>query len=291
MNDSKNARPRAPGWVPGMPLMPGEPGYTLDEARAAVGPGWRNLVDRMWQVLGERVPVVQVKSKQGRLVMYVFNVGGPRPNDPALVERQLAEIEEESLRTPEWPEGPEPQAEDDEDDEDDEDEPHAAAPLWAPAEEAACPECGQLAAVFDTPMVLTDHATGRRWVDELPAGFCKAGHVWWPELTEDVLLQLERPGLEDGHVVHIHTEAGSYYWIVVRDGRYWLGAKNVPHPGHSSEIPEGAWEIERPLPWPPAVGLRFKFVAPVRLRRDDARRVPGGGKITSRVHSVVVEPI
>jgi hypothetical protein len=46
--------------------------YTREEARACVGPGWRDLIDRCWDICNENdVYITQVKEKFGGLRFYV----------------------------------------------------------------------------------------------------------------------------------------------------------------------------------------------------------------------------
>lgn len=69
-------------------------GYTLEEARAAVGPGWRELVERAWRLAAGR-PISQVKEKMGALRVYVGE-------DRAAFYAAFRPLEDESLRTCEW---------------------------------------------------------------------------------------------------------------------------------------------------------------------------------------------
>lgn len=84
----------------------------------------------------------------------------------------------------------------------------------------------------------------------------------------------------------ITTESGSLYRVGLdADGRWWIGGDNVATPT-SRSLADGCWEIEPPAAWPPELGSPLEFRAPARLSREDPRRVPGGGKVTSRVVEV-----
>ncbi len=85
----------------------------------------------------------------------------------------------------------------------------------------------------------------------------------------------------------VRTEAGSVYYLSVdAAGRWWFGGANVPHPG-STALPAGrCWQVEPPVPWPPALGARPRVEAPPGLAADDPARVPHGGKWTSSVRAV-----
>ena len=45
-------------------------GYTLEDAKASVGPGWAKILDQLWADLPSCAVVVQVKEKWGRLRIY-----------------------------------------------------------------------------------------------------------------------------------------------------------------------------------------------------------------------------
>lgn len=79
----------------------------------------------------------------------------------------------------------------------------------------------------------------------------------------------------------IGTRSGSVYYVLERDGRYWLSMANVPNPG-SGRV-EGLWEIDEPDPWPAVIGASLLMPALSTLEHDDPRRIPGGGKFTSVV--------
>lgn len=103
------------------------------------------------------------------------------------------------------------------------------------------------------------------------------------------IMEGEIPGLRSRW--RIRTETGSIYHVSLsEDGRWWLGADNVPNPT-SRSLADGCWEIQRPAPWPPVPGRSLRLLAPADLSLGDPARVPGGGKITSRVVDVEPETI
>lgn len=83
------------------------------------------------------------------------------------------------------------------------------------------------------------------------------------------------------------TRSGSIY-RVARDGQggWWMSADNVPSPTSVRLNPDRWWRISAPRPWPPELGERLELMAPESLDRDDPRRVPGGGKVTSLVRVI-----
>lgn len=83
------------------------------------------------------------------------------------------------------------------------------------------------------------------------------------------------------------THSGSVY-RVARDGQggWWMSADNVPSATSLRLDPNRWWRISAPSPWPPELGERLELMAPEGLDRDDARRVPGGGKVTSLVRVI-----
>lgn len=84
----------------------------------------------------------------------------------------------------------------------------------------------------------------------------------------------------------ITTESGSLYRFGLdADGRWWVSGDNVASPT-SSSLADGSWEIAPPAAWPPELGSPLEFRAPARLSRENPKRVPGGGKVTSRVVEV-----
>jgi hypothetical protein len=84
----------------------------------------------------------------------------------------------------------------------------------------------------------------------------------------------------------VRTLSGSLYRVAVdAQGRWWVSGDNIPSCS-SSSLADGCWEIQPPSPWPPALGMPLRFVAPSHLFPGDAERVPGGGKVTSAVVAV-----
>lgn len=86
---------------------------------------------------------------------------------------------------------------------------------------------------------------------------------------------------------YVTTRTGSVYEIVESARpEFFVRVENIPN-AHSCAIdPERWWRIEAPDPWPPRVGLPLALFALSTLARDDAERIPGGGKITSPVRAV-----
>ena len=83
----------------------------------------------------------------------------------------------------------------------------------------------------------------------------------------------------------IRTRSGSVYTVAHdRDGKWWLGGRNVANP-FSTALPPGLWEIEPPQPWPPIIGLPLIMLAPTLWATDNPKRIPGGGKVTSPVEA------
>lgn len=87
-----------------------------------------------------------------------------------------------------------------------------------------------------------------------------------------------------GASYEVETVAGSTYRFRhdADNGTWWVSADNVPNPA-SRSLADGEWEIAKPWPWPPVVGLPVDFRARASLGVDAPERVPGGGKATSRV--------
>lgn len=84
----------------------------------------------------------------------------------------------------------------------------------------------------------------------------------------------------------IKTESGSVYKVRSdSDGCYWLSGENVPS-FSSVAVPEGEWQIDRPTPWPIAIGQPLQMVSAFYLAFEHPERIPGGGKLTSPVVSV-----
>lgn len=80
------------------------------------------------------------------------------------------------------------------------------------------------------------------------------------------------------------TESGSLYFLREEGGKWWLCAKNVPNERSKLLGTVSWWEIEKPNPWPPRRGHSLGmwstlFLEPV----NTPNRMPGGGKVTSRV--------
>lgn len=78
------------------------------------------------------------------------------------------------------------------------------------------------------------------------------------------------------------TQSGSAYQLR-RDaaGVWWLRADTVPSRHSVRLTPTVEWEVDVLIP--PTVGKRAHLYAPAHLDRDDPRRMPGGGKVTSPI--------
>lgn len=86
-------------------------------------------------------------------------------------------------------------------------------------------------------------------------------------------------------ITTVKTTTGSIYRIEERaDGTWWFSADNVPNPTSARVI--GAWQIIRPAPWPPVLGVGLYLLADPVLLKGDLTRVPGGGKVTTPVVEV-----
>jgi len=79
------------------------------------------------------------------------------------------------------------------------------------------------------------------------------------------------------------TNSGSRFWFFrYRDERWWMSAHNRPN-AYSARLSPAAWYPVAVLTgWPPRTGEPMIFEA----RGRGARRVPGGGRVTSCVHVV-----
>lgn len=92
-------------WAPGLQLPPGTSGYTLAEARSAVGPGWAVLVDAAHRrVTDAGYSVCQVKQKLAGLRVYFDRRTDPPPEGVQVrsartLYRYLAWLESISRRT------------------------------------------------------------------------------------------------------------------------------------------------------------------------------------------------
>jgi len=92
-------------WVPGMFLAHRTAGYTLAEARSAVGPGWAALVDGAYRRLTDAAcKIVQVKEKLAGLRIYYHWPIAPLPDGVQLrsartLSRYLGWLEHKSLHT------------------------------------------------------------------------------------------------------------------------------------------------------------------------------------------------
>lgn len=92
-----------------------------------------------------------------------------------------------------------------------------------------------------------------------------------------------------GQVTVVQTESGSVYRFR-RDpaGRWWVRAANRAS-AYSSPIPENLeYQVLQPKPWPPELFSILVFFSAVH-DRTSPRRIPGGGKVTSRVISIDLE--
>ena len=86
----------------------------------------------------------------------------------------------------------------------------------------------------------------------------------------------------------IITRSGSTYYVRELDGRFWLSGANVASES-SRPLHDGAWQITRPLPWPPIIGRPVVFLPLARFNIvGHPERLPGGGKNTSTVTDVRV---
>lgn len=92
----------------------------------------------------------------------------------------------------------------------------------------------------------------------------------------------------------ITTESGSIYHVMYDDnGQWWMRGDNKAteqsvHIGLSTW-----WKITTPRPWPPYIGLGLVTRSALQeLPFDTPGRMPGGGKNTSPVVSVVeIDPV
>lgn len=89
----------------------------------------------------------------------------------------------------------------------------------------------------------------------------------------------------------VTTESGSTYRVCEENDRFFLRANNVPNP-NSVAIPDREWEVVPQdftvFAWPPVVGQCMYLSCIHELDRDHPDRMPGGGKITSRVKEIVI---
>lgn len=86
----------------------------------------------------------------------------------------------------------------------------------------------------------------------------------------------------------LHTETGSTYELRVgEDGTFWFGGNNVPNPV-SRPLDGRLWRVQRPVPFPPLLGEPLFVAAPPELECDDPTRIPGGGKLTSRITAILI---
>lgn len=86
-------------------------------------------------------------------------------------------------------------------------------------------------------------------------------------------------------ITTVKTETGSIYRIEERqDGTWWFSAENIPNPTSARVV--GAWQIVRPTPWPPVLGVGLYLLVDPALPKTDPTRVPGGGKVTTPVVEV-----
>jgi hypothetical protein len=101
-NSARNARTC---WAPGLALPYGATGYTLKEARSAVGSGWAVLVDAAYRrVTDAGYSICQVKEKFAGLRVYFYGPINPPPEGVQLrsartLYRYLAWLETTSRRT------------------------------------------------------------------------------------------------------------------------------------------------------------------------------------------------
>jgi hypothetical protein len=80
---------------------------------------------------------------------------------------------------------------------------------------------------------------------------------------------------------YIRTETGSSYrWYIYTDGTQFVSGKNVANQ-ISLPIGDDAFQIEPAET--PIIGQEWLFNALKSLKPGDPKRMPGGGKLTSRV--------
>jgi hypothetical protein len=91
-------------------------------------------------------------------------------------------------------------------------------------------------------------------------------------------------------ITKIQTETGSCYIVREEDGQFFLSGDNKLNP-NSAPIQDGEWEIAQPNPWPPEKGRQLLFYSVHFQHFSHRERMPGGGKLTSRVvDSYIYEP-
>jgi hypothetical protein len=81
----------------------------------------------------------------------------------------------------------------------------------------------------------------------------------------------------------LETALGALYWLAVdRRGQWWA---YVPtrRPNNGGMTREGWLPIDPPEPWPPVPGESVVLAAAKWVPIDDARRMPGGGRVTGPV--------
>ena len=82
----------------------------------------------------------------------------------------------------------------------------------------------------------------------------------------------------------IRTETGSVYYVRQEGDHWYLSADNISSE-RSKEL-RGEWPIHAPPVWPPRIGEPLQLISEYYDRPDHIDRMPGGGKLTSRVVEV-----
>lgn len=87
-------------------------------------------------------------------------------------------------------------------------------------------------------------------------------------------------------IVTVVTVSGSKYFFRHDGKRLLVSAENIPNPTSRQLV--GEWEVEV-QPWPPRVGERLVITSVLFEKFDHPLRMPGGGKITSPVHTISID--